>query len=240
MVAGDPRSTIGNPYGVSPDEDTIEVRLRNRPSDETHHHWIIHNFKPIGLGDIELSQDSGSFVEFELKGTFTHISYDCGKVFPPEEPPTPAPEDVPPEEPPPPEYEENDEEMPPDEADEPEETNEPEDLRPPEPPEPPPEPEPVNENVDIMSGNRTSISNDNCKIFISTTSDVKFDRGEGGTPVTEEEIEAAKECSKKMTEASDELKAEMERISQMPPDPNFNPEDGKVSDEDLTKTKTPT
>jgi len=113
-------------------------------------------------------------------------------------------------------------------------------LRPPEPPEPPPEPEPVNENVDIMSGNRTSISNDNCKIFISTTSDVKFDRGEGGTPVTEEEIAAAKECSKKMTEASDELKAEMERISQMPPDPNFNPEDGKVSDEDLTKTKTPT
>lgn len=97
LVAGDPRSTIGNPYGISPDEDTIEVRLRNRPSDETHHHWIIHNFKPIGLGDIELSQDSGSFVEFELKGTFTHISYDCGKVLPPEEPPAPAPQDVPPE-----------------------------------------------------------------------------------------------------------------------------------------------
>lgn len=78
LVAGDPKSTIGNPYGLSSDEDTIEVRLRNKPSDETHHHWIIHNFKPIGIGDIELSQDSGSFVEFELKGTFTHITYDCG------------------------------------------------------------------------------------------------------------------------------------------------------------------
>ena len=90
MVAGDPKSTIGNPYGISPDEDTIEVRLRNKPSDETHHHWIIHNFKPIGLGDIELSQDSGSFVEFELKGTFTHITYDCGKTLPPEEPEPPS------------------------------------------------------------------------------------------------------------------------------------------------------
>lgn len=94
LVAGDPKSTIGNPYGISPDEDTIEVRLRNKPSDETHHHWIIHNFKPIGLGDIELSQDSGSFVEFELKGTFTHITYDCGKTLPPEEsePPSQAEE----------------------------------------------------------------------------------------------------------------------------------------------------
>ena len=98
LVAGDPKSTIGNQYGISTDEDTIEVRLRNRPSDETHHHWIFHNFKPTGIGDVELSQDSGSFVEFELKGTFTHITYDCGKVLPPEEPPAPAPQDVPPEE----------------------------------------------------------------------------------------------------------------------------------------------
>ena len=100
LVAGDPRSTIGNPYGLSPDEDTIEVRLRNRPSDETHHHWIIHNFKPIGLGDIELSQDSGSFVEFELKGTFTHISYDCGKTLPiAQEIPTPEEDEEPQEAP---------------------------------------------------------------------------------------------------------------------------------------------
>jgi hypothetical protein len=98
LVAGDPKSTIGNPYGISPDEDTIEVRLRNKPNDETHHHWIIHNFKPTEIGDIELSQDSGSFVEFELKGTFTHITYDCGKTLPLEQTPTPEENDVPPKE----------------------------------------------------------------------------------------------------------------------------------------------
>lgn len=80
LVAGDPKSTIGNPYGISPDEDIIEVRLRNGVEDETHHHWIIHNFKPTGIGDIELSVDGSAFVEFELTGTFTHITYDCGKV----------------------------------------------------------------------------------------------------------------------------------------------------------------
>lgn len=90
LVAGDPRATIGNPYGLSPTEDTIEVRLRNQPSDVTHHHWIIHNFHPTGIGDMELSTDSSSFVEFELKGTFTHISYDCGRADDVE---TPAPSD---------------------------------------------------------------------------------------------------------------------------------------------------
>ena len=79
LVTGDPRSTIGNQYGISTDEDTIEVRLRNQPSDETHHHWTIHNFKPISIGDIELTQDGSAFVEFELTGTFTHITYDCGR-----------------------------------------------------------------------------------------------------------------------------------------------------------------
>jgi hypothetical protein len=152
LVAGDPKSTIGNPYGLSPDEDIIEVRLRNKPDDATHHHWIIHNFHPTGIGDIELSQDSGSFVEFELKGTFTHISYDCGKVLPPEEPPAPAPQDVPPEEPPPPEDEENDEDMPP------EEPQEPEDLRPPPEPEPPPEPKTT--FTAIMSGSDNLESDD--------------------------------------------------------------------------------
>jgi hypothetical protein len=80
LVAGDPKATIGNPYGISPDEDVIDVRLRNQPGDNTHHHWIIHNFHPIGIGDMELGTDGASFVEFELKGTFTHISYDCGKT----------------------------------------------------------------------------------------------------------------------------------------------------------------
>lgn len=95
LVAGDPKSTIGNPYNISPDEDTIEVRLRNQPSDETHHHWIIHNFKPTELGDLELSVDGSSFVEFELKGTFTHITYDCGKTLPTEEPPPRSEEEQP-------------------------------------------------------------------------------------------------------------------------------------------------
>lgn len=82
LVAGDPRATIGNTFGISPDEDTLEVRLRNRPEDEVHHHWILHNFHPTGVGDIELTVDGASFVEFELKGTFTHITYDCGKTMP--------------------------------------------------------------------------------------------------------------------------------------------------------------
>lgn len=49
LVAGDTRATIGGT------EDTLEVRLRNQPADETHHHWIIHNFHPIGIGSVELS-----------------------------------------------------------------------------------------------------------------------------------------------------------------------------------------
>ena len=93
LVAGDPRATIGNAYNLSPDEDTLEVRLRNCPEDETHHHWILHNFHPTGIGDIELSTESASFVEFELAGTFTHISYDCGKNTTPATAMTPPPEE---------------------------------------------------------------------------------------------------------------------------------------------------
>ena len=80
LVAGDPRATIGNQYGLSSTEDTLEIRLRNQPSDATHHHWIIHNFHPIGIGELELTQDGSAFVEFDLKGSFTHITYDCGKA----------------------------------------------------------------------------------------------------------------------------------------------------------------
>ena len=79
LVAGDTRSTIGNQFGINVDEDILDIRLRNKPTDGTHHHWIVHNFRPIGIGEIELSHDSGSFVEFDLNGTFTHISYDCGR-----------------------------------------------------------------------------------------------------------------------------------------------------------------
>ena len=96
LVAGDPKATIGNPFDISPTEDTIEVRLRNRPEDETHHHWIIHNFHPTGIGDMEMGHDSTGFVEFDLTGTFTHITYDCGKQLPLEPPEEePNEEDVP-------------------------------------------------------------------------------------------------------------------------------------------------
>ena len=78
LVAGDPRSTVGNNWNLG-DEDTLEVWLRNCPDDSTFHHWKIHNFKPKSIGDIELSHDSGSFVQFDVSGTFTHISYDCGQ-----------------------------------------------------------------------------------------------------------------------------------------------------------------
>ena len=105
LVAGDTRSTIGNPYGLSPDEDTLEIRLRNKPDDMPHHHWILHNFRPTGIGEIELSHDSASFLTFDLTGTFTHITYDCGKKKAPE-PPAPPPSPPPVETPNPPTIEE--------------------------------------------------------------------------------------------------------------------------------------
>ena len=81
-VAGDPKAMIGSFENIS-DEDILDVRLRNSPEDQTHHHWIIHNFHPIRIGDIELSHDGTNFVEFELAGNFTHIDYDCGHNNPP-------------------------------------------------------------------------------------------------------------------------------------------------------------
>ena len=80
LVAGDPRATVGNIYNISPIEDTLDIKLRNKPGDTTYHHWIVHNFKPIEIGNMELTMDGTSFVEFELKGSFTHISYDCGEA----------------------------------------------------------------------------------------------------------------------------------------------------------------
>ena len=78
LVAGDTRATIGSSFGVNGSEDNIEVRLRNSPEDTAYHHWIIHNFHPTAVGNISLSQDGGSFVEFEVTGTFTHITYLSG------------------------------------------------------------------------------------------------------------------------------------------------------------------
>lgn len=77
LIAGDPRSMIGKTKSDT-NEDYLDVRLRNKTNDRTHHHWTIHNFRPIGIGEIELSHDSSSFVEFEITGTFTHVTYMTG------------------------------------------------------------------------------------------------------------------------------------------------------------------
>ena len=77
LIAGDPRSMIGKTESDT-NEDYLDVRLRNKTNDRTHHHWTIHNFRPIGIGEIELSHDSSSFVEFEITGTFTHVTYMTG------------------------------------------------------------------------------------------------------------------------------------------------------------------
>ena len=94
LVAGDPKATIGSNNNISKDEDIITVRLRNTPEDETHHHWIFHDFHPTKLGETELTQDGSSFVEFELTGTFTYITYDCGKTLPPTPEPEPPSDDI--------------------------------------------------------------------------------------------------------------------------------------------------
>jgi hypothetical protein len=64
-----------------------------------------------------------------------------------------------------------------------------------------------------MSGSRKSISNDNCHIFVSILSDVKLLPKDEQTPVPDDEVELAKDCSKEMTKASDEFQAELEKIS---------------------------
>ena len=78
LVAGDTKATIGSSWGLGTSEDSIDVRLRNMPEDTAYHHWIIHNFRPTSVGNISLSQDGGNFVEFEVTGIFTHITYLSG------------------------------------------------------------------------------------------------------------------------------------------------------------------
>lgn len=77
LLAGDTRSTVSSNQKVS-EEDILDVRLRNGPGPDPHHHWIIHNFRPTGIGDIDLDVSTSGFIEFDLTGTFTHITYDCG------------------------------------------------------------------------------------------------------------------------------------------------------------------
>lgn len=82
LIAGDPRSMIGKDENDT-NEDYLDVRLRNKQSDRTHHHWIIHNYRPITIGEVELSHDSESMVEFEITGIFTHVTYATGDIQPP-------------------------------------------------------------------------------------------------------------------------------------------------------------
>ena len=222
LVAGDPKSTVGNPYGISPDEDIIEVRLRNKPDDATHHHWIIHNFKPTGIGDIELSVDGSSFVEFELTGTFTHITYDCGQTSTPEEEPAPSEEDTPPEEPEEGNEEEEEEEEEIDSTEsewwddeyedytdywddeEEEESTTPLDM------------------TSVMSAVEATFLNGDgesaSEITLSSVASVNLSE-----PCSEEDIALAQECNEQLSAAQDELQAKLEEIAKMPPDPNYNP-----------------
>lgn len=197
LVAGDPRATIGNKFNLG-DEDTLEIRLRNRPDDETHHHWIIHNFHPTEIGDIELTMDGASFVTFELKGTFTHIHYDCGKdeltgfrdevikAFETEEGPPnkfgPLDMDgnlIPMETP------QENEGLP--EEEEPE--DEYMDFREEEPPEPGPEPKPPSYTSLASSTNSLEYNENKGESFVSSAIDASFLE-----PVDDEYVEGAKEC----------------------------------------------
>lgn len=213
LVAGDPRSTIGNPYGISPDEDTIEVRLRNSPEwDNTHHHWTIHNFKPTGIGDVELSQDGSSFVEFELTGTFTHITYDCGK-FQQQDEEQKVEEQESEETQDPPEDENDGQEEGGDVEEEGDSTesepDEYEDLR-----EDEPEEEPEYTSIVSCEDSTETVGDD--EFFTSTMNSVEL-----AEPTSDEELELAEQCNDELTEASDDLKKELREIMDMPADPNY-------------------
>lgn len=73
LVAGSPKAMIGNNFNIGTPDDCLDVKLRNNPDDKNFHHWIIHNFHPTGIGNIDLDTESQNFVEFDLTGTFTHI-----------------------------------------------------------------------------------------------------------------------------------------------------------------------
>lgn len=159
LIAGDPMSTIGD--GT---DDNLDVRLRNQPSDVTHHHWIIHNFRPIKIGDIELSNDSSTFVEFQVTGTFTHIDYDCGKNDTPNIDPAPRVQDPP---------------EPPDKTLDPqpkqtEQENQPDSTKP--QPTPPKPIDPEAPRYDSLSGDTFEIENKNCKMHLDTVIGISLNK----------------------------------------------------------------
>ena len=63
-------------------------------------------------------------------------------------------------------------------------------------------------------------------------SEVKMDE-----PVSDADMKAAEQCNEELTEASDELEKELERIKNMPADPNYPPE--QVVDELYNSVHTP-
>lgn len=56
-------------------------------------------------------------------------------------------------------------------------------------------------------------------------------------PVSDADMKAAEQCNEELTEASDELEKELERIKNMPADPNYPPEN--VVDELYNSVHTP-
>ena len=250
LIAGDPRSTVGNQYGVNTDEDRIEVRLRNRPEDETHHHWIFHNFKPKGIGEVELTQDGSSFVEFELTGTFTHISYDCGKNNTPaqssskqESQPQASSEQAAPDTSP----EDQEAEQAAEDARQQEEEWMDEDNEQ-DPGEIPTDDEgDVDEKgyidaeyqggasgATIVNAEAEHTSQDGQDSMSSSNSVIDL-KGE----TSQEAIELAEQCSDELGDANAEFKEALEKIKNMPSDENFTPQSPDVVSDTLVDAKVP-
>ena len=210
LIAGDPMSTIGD--GT---DDNLDVRLRNQPNDVTHHHWIIHNFRPIKVGDIELSNDSSTFVEFQVTGTFTHIDYDCGKNDTKPIPKAPRVQD-PPEPPdktldPKPKQIENEKKP---------QSGSGESQKP-----TPPKPfDPEAPTFDSMKGDTFEIKNKNCSINLSTVNGITLNKENP----SKDELKLANKYQDKLENLREDLKKKLTDISKMPADPKFNPEDGEV------------
>lgn len=241
LIAGDPRSMIGW-YDKDTNEDYLEVRLRNKVSDRTHHHWIIHNFRPIGIGEIELSHDSSSFVEFEITGTFTHVTYMTGDDQTSNQKSQEISEQNNPDENP-----SNNNDVPveftdgttPDDIGQPDTEPTPDPQPDPEPPKPTP--------LDIMSGSHKLETNSNedssTRYFSSSLSRIHFVDGEN---TSQETIEAAQSCSDELNKAKEMYEEKMKAIAEdkdnYPPDPGYQSEDedGNYSEEKLVKVETPT
>lgn len=208
LVSGDPRSTIDNIENPS-GEDTLDIRLRNTPLDETHHHWIVHNFRPTTLGSIEMSHDSSSFVEFDVTGTFTHIDYDCGHY----DSPTPPPMVEPIDKPEPPDVDEMNKFL--DSAES--RLNRIKKLK--------PNPSKTGGKTSSAPGpsnatytNRTPINMtlpNGVEINLMAQSAVGVRDGDPDHPLDEDEMKLAEETNSKLTDAAEQLRKDLEKIGGM-------------------------